>query len=37
MHGNKKIGQDKNRTLSKAIGREVIITVGYADDCEIAQ
>ena len=32
MHGNKKIGQDKNGTISKAIRREVIITVGYADD-----
>ena len=37
MHGNKKIGQDKNGTISKAIRREVIMTVGYADDCEIAQ
>ena len=32
MHGNKKIGQDTNGTISKAIRREVIITVGYADD-----
>ena len=32
MHENKKIGQDKNGKLSKAIRREVIITVGYADD-----
>ena len=31
-----KKGQDKNGTISKAIRREVIITVGYADDCEIA-